>query len=86
MKIARYADIPPFTRSASYSVSIPWKHIERTLESFGESCDNFDDLYRKSRSFHGDTCCCEDCKACVAYFYDLPNWKRCLAELAWGQP
>ena len=41
MKINHYSRIPPFTRSSAYQTSVPWKHIERTLQSYSEGCDNF---------------------------------------------
>lgn len=37
----RMADIPKFTRSASYMVNIHWSYLERAIKGFKES-DNFD--------------------------------------------
>lgn len=32
----KFRDLPQFTKSAQYSVSIPWEYLERTLESYNE--------------------------------------------------
>lgn len=40
--IKRFADIPPFTRNAGYSVHVSWKHIEDTLRTLRDSSTNFD--------------------------------------------
>ena len=36
MKCKKFADIPKLTTNGSYSVTVPWRSIERTLESYGK--------------------------------------------------
>lgn len=33
-----FKDIPQFTESGDYQITVPWNAIERQLESFGEGC------------------------------------------------
>jgi hypothetical protein len=62
------------------------KELRALWEKCREARDNLDKDMLERDTFHADICACADCEACRDYFYDLPAWKKMLANLLWGEP